>query len=134
MPARRVVRILVVDDDAAVAELFGKMLRAEGFDVRTLNVPEDGLRQAHDYHPDVILIDLRMPRVNGLALLRQLRAVDEFAATPAAIVTGAHLVDEDEKELVAALGADLIYKPVWSDDLVALVRRLVGQAEGRPKR
>jgi DNA-binding response OmpR family regulator len=118
--------ILVVDDDPEVTRTFSQMLRLEGFRVRTAPNAEDGLRLAADVRPDAIILDLRMPLLDGVGFLRRFRAMDE-RRTPVAIVTGDYLLDDATSEELRALHADLRFKPLWLDDLVGLTRQLLGQ-------
>jgi len=81
-------RILIVDDDEGVTQTFARMLRLEGYQVRTAVNAEKGLQEADLSRPDAIILDLRMPLVDGLGFLRRLRARDAQRSTPVAIVTG----------------------------------------------
>jgi len=65
--------ILIVDDDEGVTQTFARMLQLEGYAVRTAMTAEIGLREADAVHPDAIILDLRMPLVDGLGFLRKLR-------------------------------------------------------------
>ena len=91
---REVSTILVVDDDEGVTQTFARILRLEGYDVRTAMNAETALREADRSHPDAIILDLRMPLVDGLGFLRRLRAHDEQRTTPVAIVTGDYFLDD----------------------------------------
>src|SRR3981081_381329 len=88
MAERTTAKILIVDDDEGVTQTFARMLRLEGYQVRTAVSAETGLREAEHSHPDAIILDLRMPLVDGLGFLRRLRAHDHQRKTPVAIVTG----------------------------------------------
>ena len=117
--------ILIVDDDPGVTEIFGRMLRLEGYNVRTAVDPEQGLREADEHHPDAILLDLRMPFIDGLLFLRRLRGRQEHQNTPVAIVTGAYFMDDAENSELEALGAEVVFKPLWIEDVVKVVRSLL---------
>jgi Response regulator containing CheY-like receiver, AAA-type ATPase, and DNA-binding domains len=67
-------RILIVDDDENVLQTFAKALSLEGYDVRTASSPLVGLQEVVETPPDAILLDLRMPFVNGVGFLYRLRA------------------------------------------------------------
>jgi DNA-binding NtrC family response regulator len=67
-------RLLIIDDDEAVTQTFAGILRLEGHEVRTAVDAESGLRQADALHPDAIIVDLRMPLINGLGFLYRLRS------------------------------------------------------------
>lgn len=123
--ARDSARILIVDDDEGVIQTFARMLRLEGFEVRTATSAEDGLREAEQSHPDAIILDLRMPIVDGLAFLRRLRADDTQRTTPVAIVTGDYFLDDMISSELRDLNAELKFKPLWLEDLVGLARNLV---------
>jgi CheY-like chemotaxis protein len=83
--------------------------------------------------PSAVLLDLRMDNTrrrrrlceDGLGFLRQLRAHDEQRSIPVAIVTGDHFLNEFEEHQIAQFGATLCFKPLWAEELVALVGRLL---------
>jgi two-component system response regulator PrrA len=125
MSEREVATILVVDDDEGVTQTFARMLRLEGYDVRTAMNAETGLREADRSHPDAIILDLRMPLVDGLGFLRRLRARVEQRDTPVAIVTGDYFLDDQVSAELRELGAELKFKPLWLEDLVGLARHLL---------
>lgn len=86
---------------------------------------ELGLREASAHPPDAIILDLRMPLVDGLGFLRQLRSYEAQRSTPVAIVTGDYFLDDATSTELRALGAELKYKPLWLEDLVGLARTLL---------
>ena len=118
-------KILIVDDDEGVTQTFARMLRLEGYQVRTAVNAETGLRVAEESQPDAIILDLRMPLVDGLGFLRRLRARDEQRDTPVAIVTGDYFLDDTVSTELRELGAELRFKPLWLEDLVGLARNLL---------
>ena len=118
--------ILIVDDDEGVTQTFARMLRLEGYQVRTAINAETGLRLAEESRPDAIILDLRMPLLDGVGFLRRLRAHDEQRATPVAIVTGDYFLDDSVSTELHDLGAELRFKPMWLEDLVGLARNLLG--------
>ncbi|PYQ79027.1 MAG: hypothetical protein DMG01_09890 [Acidobacteria bacterium] len=118
-------KILIVDDDEGVTQTFARMLRLEGYQVRTAINAEHGLQEAEQCHPDAIILDLRMPLVDGLGFLRRLRAQDDQRSTPVAIVTGDYFLDDAVSSELRELGAELRFKPLWLDDLVGLARILL---------
>jgi DNA-binding response OmpR family regulator len=125
MAERTAAKILIVDDDEGVTQTFARMLRLEGYQVRTAVSAETGLREAEHSHPDAIILDLRMPLVDGLGFLRQLRSHDDQRKTPVAIVTGDYFLDETVATELQELGAELRFKPLWLEDLVGLARNLL---------
>ena len=117
--------ILIVDDDEGVTQTFARMLRMEGYQVRTAMSAETGLREATEHLPDAIILDLRMPMVDGLGFLRRLRSHEAQRGTPVAIVTGDYFLDDAVSSELRELGAELKYKPLWLEDLVGLARTLL---------
>ena len=118
-------KILIVDDDEGVTQTFARMLRLEGYQVRTAVSAETGLLDAEANHPDAIILDLRMPIIDGLGFLRRLRARDDQRLTPVAIVTGDYFLDDSVSHELQELGAELRFKPLWLEDLVGLARNLL---------
>src|SRR6266851_7107689 len=117
--------ILIVDDDDTVTDTFARMLRLEGYQVRTAVCAERGLREAEDSQPDAIILDLRMPLIDGLGFLRRLRARDGHRQTPVAIVTGDYFLEDSISTELRELDATVLFKPLWLEDLVSLTRRLL---------
>ena len=101
------------------------MLRLEGFSVRTAMTAELGLQEAQAFRPDAIILDLRMPVVDGLEFLRRLRQGEHQRGTPVAIVTGDIFMEKSVAAELKQLGAQIKYKPLWLADLVGLARNLV---------
>ncbi len=85
----------------------------------------DGLREVARQRPDAILLDLRLPFMNGLQFLRELRAQEPDTRPPVTIVTGDYLIDEQTIEEAQKLGATVQFKPLWLDDLVAITRNML---------
>jgi DNA-binding response OmpR family regulator len=120
-------RILIVDDDEAVLQVLARTLSREGYDVRTAATPLDGLNEAEQTPPDAILLDLRMPFVNGIGFLYRLRAQAAHQHTPVAIITGDSGLDNPAMAELLALDADLLFKPLWPADVVSATRKLVAK-------
>jgi DNA-binding response OmpR family regulator len=117
--------ILIVDDDEGVTQTFARMLTLEGYAVKTAFNAETGLKLANESLPDAIILDLRMPLVDGLSFLRRFRALDAEQTIPVAIVTGDYFLDDTVARELRELGAELRFKPLWLEDLVSLARNLL---------
>ena len=117
--------ILIVDDDEGVTQTFARMLKLEGFQVRTAINAESGLKVANESQPNAIILDLRMPLIDGLGFLRRLRSQDDQRTTPVAIVTGDYFLEDSVANELRELGAELRFKPLWLEDLVGLARNLL---------
>ncbi len=107
-------RVLIVDDEPDAVELLREFLAAKGYDTLTASNGEDALRLVKTERPHLILLDVRMPKMNGLEVLRQVRQIDQEVGV--IIVTA---VDEEETGRQALkLGAfDYIVKPLDLDYL-----------------
>lgn len=117
--------LLVVDDDEGVMSTFAQMLRQQGYHVRVAATAADALRETEKYAPDAIILDLRMPVMDGLEFLRRLRANERQRDTPVAVVTGDYFLDDSTFAELQQLGAKLRFKPLWIDDLAGLARDLL---------
>jgi len=120
-------RILIVDDDETVLQTFAKALTLEGFDVRTAASPLVGLHEAETEPPDAILLDLRMPFVNGFGFLYRLRAQVAHRHTPVAIITGDSCIDDPAMNELHNLDAEVLFKPIWLDEVVNLTRSMLAR-------
>ena len=120
-------RVLIVDDDETVLKMLARALSLEGYDVRTAATPIEGLNEAERTPPDVILLDLRMPFVNGIGFLYRLRAQPGHEHTPVAIITGDLALDDSARAELSALDAELMFKPLRLDDALTVTRRLLAK-------
>ena len=118
-------RVLIVDDDESTVDAFGRILRLEGYEVLTALSADAGLREVETSRPDVILLDLRMPAMDGLAFLRRLRTLEEQRHTPTAVITGDHDVEDSVSHELSELNAELHFKPLRFDDLLRITRQLL---------
>jgi two-component system response regulator MprA len=118
-------RILIVDDDETVLHTFAKALSLEGFDVRVATSPLTGLQEIDDTPPDAILLDLRMPFVNGIGFLYRLRSHEAHKHIPVAIITGDSCVDDPALQEMHDLDAEVLFKPIWIDEIISVTRSLL---------
>ncbi|OGL73012.1 hypothetical protein A3E39_04785 [Candidatus Uhrbacteria bacterium RIFCSPHIGHO2_12_FULL_60_25] len=96
-------RILMIDDDTFFLAIYKKKFEAEGFDVVTASSGEDGLRYAADKHPDVIMLDLVMPRVDGFQVLERLKADPATSRIPVYVCS--NLCQQGDIDRCKGLGA-----------------------------
>ena len=116
-------RILVADDTESVRSLFQKLLLADGHDVVSAADGAASLEAVQHHHPDVILLDVTMPRVDGLEVCRRLKADPATRLTPVVLVTGQTDLSDRIRGIEA--GADeFLSKPVHPHELRARVRSL----------
>lgn len=86
-------KILIIEDDEIVANIYRNKLRVEGFEVESAGDGEAGLGKARQFRPDAILLDLMLPKVTGIELMRQLRAEPDFARTPFIVFSNTYLTN-----------------------------------------
>ena len=102
-------RVLVVDDDPVTVELLQEFLSAKGYEVITAGDGAEGLRRVKEERPHLILLDVQMPKMDGLEVLRRLREIDKEVSV--IMVTGVN--EEAIGRKAMALGAfDYIVKPL----------------------
>jgi two-component system chemotaxis response regulator CheY len=110
-------RILVVDDDESIRQVVTLFLEDEGFDVRTVSNGQVALDIIDDYRPDIILLDLRMPVMDGFEFVQRYRAGPGPHAPIVAFVATLH--GEQDRDRIAA--ASLLEKPFDLEDLLRAV-------------
>src|SRR5487761_1565174 len=115
-------RILLVEDDDSLANVYITRLQAEGFDVRRANNGEDALSTALSYHPNLVLLDVMMPRVSGFDVLDILRNTPETANLKIIMLTA--LSQESDQERAKALNVDdyLVKSQVVINDVIERIR------------
>jgi two-component system KDP operon response regulator KdpE len=122
-------RVLVVDDEPQIRRALGVNLRARGYDIDLAATGEEGLAMAASHHPDVVLLDLGLPGIDGLDVIRGLRG---WTSVPIIVLT----VRESERDKVTALdiGADdYVTKPFGMDELLARLRAAVRRRQPQPE-
>jgi DNA-binding response OmpR family regulator len=118
-------KILVIDDDSAVTDLLSVLLRSQGFDVTATNSSSDGLGYVRDDQPDLIILDLMMPEIDGWEVCRSVRT---FSQVPIIVLSA--LNDPSMVASVLDAGADdYLTKPTPSRVLVAHINRLIKRNE-----
>jgi len=123
-----VARVLIVEDHADTLELIRTMLAHAGHDVSVAIDGEDGLRRYRADRPDVVVVDLFMPRMDGLELIASLRAEVGPAAKIIAISAGWSVRGPDLLKEATARGADrVLRKPLDFDALTATVKDLLAR-------
>jgi DNA-binding response OmpR family regulator len=124
-------RVLVVEDERDVAELIRYHLGKDGYDVVVASAGPDALRQAREAHPDIVLLDIMVPQLNGWDICRRLKEDADTKTIPVIMVTGR--VEEGDKVLGFELGADdYVTKPFSPRELLARIRA-VGRRRRSPE-
>jgi two-component system OmpR family response regulator len=118
----RPVRVLVVDDETALTELLSMALRYEGWEVQTAANGTRAIKIAREFEPDLVVLDIMMPDLNGLDVLRRLRSADPHV--PVLFLTAMDAV-EDRVAGITAGGDDYVTKPFSLEEVVARLRGLL---------
>jgi CheY-like chemotaxis protein len=112
--------ILLVDDDPTVLLYVGELLSARGFTVLTAADGEEGVARATERPPDLVLMDLRMPKLNGFEATRMLRRNPRTERVPIIAITSLESPEDCESAFVAGCDGH-IQKPLAGDDLLAKI-------------
>jgi DNA-binding response OmpR family regulator len=122
-------RVLVIDDEPGMRSLMRRGLGLSGYDVETAEGGEAGLEAASQHPPDLVLLDLMMPGLDGFATLARLRALEP---RPKVIVLSGR--DEPEDRQRAADADGFLVKPVTFDALLEAISSAIGEARTRADR
>src|ERR1700742_3544012 len=117
----RPARVLVVEDDDAISQVLQRSLRMEGYDVR---IAADGLAaldEAHAFLPDLVILDLGLPRMDGIEVAKTMRQTDDV---PILVLTARDAV-ESRVEGLDAGADDSLVKPLERQELLARLRALL---------
>lgn len=120
-------RLLLADDEAIIRQCFGDMFSDAGYDVRTVASGEDAVAAFEDFKPDVVVLDVLMPKMNGFTACRQIREMNDVV--PIIFLTSC--ADEVTEEQGVNIGADdYIFKTAPSSLILARIHRAVERAKG----
>ncbi len=123
------MKALLVEDDVTIAEFIARGLKEAGFTVDHAADGDAGLAMATSTPHDVAIVDLMLPRLDGLSLIRSMRA--RHVGTPVLILSAKHTVDDRVTGLDAG-GDDYLIKPFAFTELLARVQALIRRATGAP--
>jgi len=123
-------KILLVEDDDALANTYMTRLEAEGFDIKRVNNGEDALSTAIAYRPDLVILDVMMPKVSGFEVLDIIRNTPETANLKVMMLTA--LGQDGDKARATELGADdyLVKSQVVIADVIARIKFHLGMEGG----
>ncbi len=122
--------VLVIDDEKDLIELVRYNLRSEGFEVLAARDGESGVREAFDRRPDLVLIDLMLPGIDGLEVCRRLRSDERTSRIPLIMLTAKS--SEADRVVGLELGADdYVTKPFSPRELAARVKAVLRRAGGQ---
>ena len=115
-------KILLVEDDDALASVYLKRLQAEGFDVKRVPNGEEALAAAIEYKPNLVVLDIMMPKVSGFEVLDIMRNTPETAKVKIVVLSA--LSQDSDKERAMSLGADdyLVKSQVVISDVIEKIK------------
>jgi len=120
-------KILLVDDDPLVVMLFEQQLARAGYTVCTAGSGKEGLAAAEREKPDLIVMDIVMADLTGLAAVRQLKKNDGLKHVPVVVITSQSAgLEAFRKEAAAAGAAGFLVKPFGAAQLIAEIQKLLG--------
>jgi len=125
-------KILVVDDEDDILHFLELVLREKGYDVATATGGHEALTKAQIEQPNLILLDIMMPQMDGWEVLKLLRVDEETAAIPVAMLS-ARTEAKDRVQGLQEGAIDYICKPFSLQDLLVKIETIFGQVEGRGK-
>ncbi len=118
-------KIVIIEDDEAINQMYRIKFEADGFDVRMAADGAQGVATVQEFHPDIILMDLQMPTMDGAEALAEIRSLPEHRDTPVLILT--NLGEEEAPASLSQLGvADYIVKANYTPkEVVAKVKEFI---------
>jgi CheY-like chemotaxis protein len=120
-------RVLLADDSVLTCELFGEYLTSRGFTVDFAHDGETAISAAVERKPDLIVIDISMPRLDGVAAIRRLKADERTRPIPVIVLTG-HLHSPRQQEAQSAGAAAFVSKPCLPEEIERLIGDLLARA------
>ncbi|MFH1654327.1 MAG: response regulator [Pseudomonadota bacterium] len=119
-------KILIIDDEKDLVDLLSQRLEAYGYDVVAAYDGEEGLDKARKTHPNLILLDIMMPKMDGYQVCRFLKFDEDFKNVPVVMLTARS--QESDVKVGKSVGADdYITKPFESADLLAIIKKHLGE-------
>lgn len=119
-------KILIVDDETAIREALGRKLQREGYSTVLAGDGLEGLRAFHDERPDLVILDIVMPEMNGLTVCQRIR---EVAETPIMMLSAQAITEQDIVEGLNAGADEYMVKPIRLNEFVARVRALLRRSQ-----
>ncbi len=119
-------RVLVVDDERDIAEIVSELLEGEGFQTLRAYDGQEALDALERHHPDAVVMDIKMPVIDGLEAIRRVRKNPALRSTPIVVLTATRVIRELEEEFHQLKVHSWLSKPFEPDQLVAAVKAAAG--------
>jgi DNA-binding response OmpR family regulator len=126
-------KILIIDDEPELVKAIEVRLKANGYEVETAYDGEQGIKKAEEFRPDLIILDIVMPKLNGYEVCKILKSKQDTRNIPILVLTASQQRELEKKCL--ALGAKVaLMKPFETEELLLLVKQLLGNQGGRDEK
>jgi CheY-like chemotaxis protein len=119
--------VLIIDDDASIAEVLSERLHRQGFITHTAWCGKQGLNLARSLHPDVVILDLKLPDIDGFAICQELVDDDETCGIPVIILSGMERPDVIRRSRAAGCQY-FVRKPYDPNALLVLIEQCLGDS------
>lgn len=116
-------KILIADDDQDIVKVLSFQFQKNGFEVIAAYDGEESVAKAFSEHPDLIILDYHMPKLNGIEVFEKVKAQEEFKNTPVLFFTGR--LDIDNEKISSFEKAELVFKPCDFSDLLTICEKML---------
>jgi CheY-like chemotaxis protein len=120
-------KILIVEDYTDIATIYSFMLEANGYTVQIAKDGPDALEKVLSFKPDAMLLDIMIPKLDGLAVLQKIRSDPAYAGIQPKILMTTNLLQQDTAEKAKKYGADgyVVKANIQNDDLITIIKELM---------
>lgn len=125
-------KLLIIEDDRIIGNIYSKKFAGEGFDVEVAEDGQTGLERISGFRPDIVLLDLMLPKLNGLDILARVRANPEFARLPIIVFSNAYMTSVIDAAWKAGATTVLTKANTSPKKLTETIAELLAQAEAAP--
>jgi len=125
-------KMLIVEDDQLVGNIYRHKFQMEGFQVEIATDGEAGIRAVSTFRPDIVILDLMLPRLNGVEVLRKIRATPQFQTLPVLVLSNAYLSSLVQEAWKAGANNCLIKASCTPKQLIEVVHKTLGATGGPP--
>ena len=125
-------KLLIIEDDRIIGSIYSKKFAVEGFNVEVAEDGQTGLERILAFHPDIVLLDLMLPKLNGLEILARVRALPEFQRLPIIVFSNAYMTSVIDSAWKAGATTVLTKSNTSPKKLTETIHELLAQADGAP--
>lgn len=120
-------RILFIEDESALQKTFGEILKQEGYEITSALDGESGLRLAKDKKPDLILLDLILPKLHGFEVLKKLKEDPKTKEIPIVVLTNLEGIGDVEKALELGATTYLVKENYSLEEIIEKIKKTLGE-------